>query len=196
MVIGAVMVARIAHADPEPAKEPIPDPAAARAGDSNLESIEQRRGIVFGASIGPSVTIGGGTGTGGDVALKLGHVATPTTVIQLVFGGSAQLHKDLNSTLVANNVTYVLGGVQYWIGPSLWIHLGLGAGTYHCNSCLNAAKQERNTKRAGVSGGFGAGVDLVRFHGVVLGLEVYTVTLLDRDGVVATSGMSLGLAFD
>ena len=176
--------------------EPKPDPAAARAADANLESIEHRRGIVFGAAIGPAVTIGGGTGTGGDLALKLGHVATPKTVLMMTLGGSAQFHRDLNMNLVANNLTYALVGAQYWAGPSLWLALNVGGGTYHCNQCVDDASVPRNTKRAGPGGGVGAGVDLVRFRGVVLDLEVYSVGLITRDGFIMTGGMSLGLAFD
>jgi hypothetical protein len=193
----AIAVARGAHAEPStPPADPPPDPAAARAADANLESIAQRRGIVVGAALGPSVTIGGGTGTGGDLSIKVGHVATPSTVIMMLIGGSAQLHKNLMGDLVANNVTYVHAGFQYWVGPSLWVSLSGGGATYHCNSCLNTAGQTVNTKRAGLSGGFAAGVDLVRVHGVVLGLEVYSVSLLDGTGLVATSGMSLALSFD
>jgi hypothetical protein len=184
------ILAPLAHADPTP------DPAASRAGDANLESIEHRRGIVFGAAIGGSVTIGGGTGTGGDLALKLGHVATPKTVIMMTLGGSAQFHKDLNMNLVANNLTYALVGAQYWVGPALWLNLSVGGGTYHCNQCVDDASIPRNTKRAGPGGGFGAGVDLVRYRGVVLDLEIYSVGVISRDGFVMTSGMSLGLGFD
>ncbi|MBA3458791.1 MAG: hypothetical protein H0T46_02440 [Deltaproteobacteria bacterium] len=185
-----VILASVAHA------EPTPDPAATRAGDANLESIEHRRGIVFGGALGPSVTIGGGTGTGGNLALKLGHVATPKTVLMMILGGSAQFHRDLNMNLVANNLTYALVGVQYWPGPSLWLNLSAGAGTYHCNQCVDEASIPQYTKRAGPGGGVGAGVDLVRFRGVVLGLEVYSVGLITREGFIMTSGMSLGLAFD
>ncbi len=184
--------ARVAHADPDPE----PDPAAARAGDANLESTEHRRGVVFGGALGGSVTIGGGTGTGGDLILKVGHVATPKTVITFLLGGSAQFHKNLMKELVANNLTYALWGAQYWVGPSLWVSLGVGGGTYHCNSCFNDAGQPVNTKRAGATSGLGAGIDLMRFRGVVLGLEIHGITLLSRDGLVMTSGMSLGLAFD
>ena len=193
----AIAALRIAHADPAPAKEPPPDPAAERAANANLESVEHRRGIVFGGAVGASVTIGGGTGTGGDLALKIGHVATPKTVITFMFGGSAQLHKNLMKDLVANATTYALAGAQYWVGPSLWVSLGVGGGNYHCKECQNDAGQiVPLVKRAGVAGGVGAGLDLARWRGVVLGLEIYSVSLLDRDGLVMTSGMSLGLAFD
>ena len=181
------------HRRPPPA-----DPAAERAGFANLESVEHRRGITFGVALGPSVTIGGGTGTGGNLALKLGHVATPRTTFTFTLGGSGQLHRAGEmGKLVANNLTYALAGAQTWAAPSLWLGLGVGAGTYHCNECLDPDTDLRvSTKRAGPSGGVGAGVDLVRFKGVVLGLEVYSIGVITRGGFIMTSGMSLGLSFD
>lgn len=175
-----------------------PDPAAERAGFANLESTEHRRGVTFGGALGPSVTIGGGTGTGGNLALRVGHVATPKTVFVFTLGGSAQLHRGGEmGKLIANNLTYALAGGQYWAAPSLWLGLGLGAGTYHCNECLDQDTELRvTTKRAGPSGGVSGGVDLVRFKGVVLGLEVYSIGVITRDGFITTSGMSLGLSFD
>ncbi len=190
IALAAVAMLQSAHADPEP------DPAAARAADANLESIEHRRGIVFGGALGGSVTIGGGTGTGGDLVLKVGHVATPKTVITFLLGGSAQFHKNVMKELVANNLTYALWGAQYWVGPSLWVSLGVGAGTYHCNSCFNDSGQPVNTKRAGGASGLGAGIDIARFRGVVLDLEVHGISVLTREGVVMTGGLSVGLAFD
>lgn len=189
LAIAPMLGAHVAAADPEP------DPAAARAADANLESTAHRRGVVFGGAIGPSLTFGGGSPAGGELLLRIGHVATPKTVITFVVGGATQLHK-VGDELAANSVGYGLAGAQYWVGPSLWVSLGVGGGNYHCNKCQNDAKQVVDTKRAGPGGGVGAGVDLVRFHGVVLGVEVYSVTLLARGGMVTTSGMSLGLSFD
>lgn len=193
----AVAVSRIAGADPAPPADPKPDPAAARAADANLESIEHRRGIVFGAALGPSVTIGGGTGTGGDLSIKIGHVATPSTVITMVIGGSAQLHKiGSDGELVPNNLTYALVGMQYWAGPSLWIGLGGGGGSYHCNECIDDTGRSRTRKWAGVGTSFGAGVDLIRYRNTVVGTEVYSVGLLTRDGFIATFGLALDSTFD
>lgn len=191
-VIGTL--AGSAYADDPP--PPRPDPAAERVVEANLESIEHRRGIVFGAALGASVTIGGGTGTGGLLNLHLGHVATPRTVITFELNGSAQFHQNPAMELVANNITTVLAGFQYWVGPSLWFRGGLGAGTYHCNQCLNSVGQRPSTKAAGPAGGVSVGVDLVRFHGTVLGFELSSSSLLTRDGVIVTNAMSLGLSFD
>ena len=186
-----LLFATAAHADPAP------DPAAERAGFANLESIEHRQGFTFSAALGGSVTIGGGTGTGGNLALKLGRVATPKTVFTFVLGGSAQFHRSADmKSLIANNLTYALAGAQYWAVPSLWLGIAAGAGTYHCNECVTEEGTRETSKRAGPSGGVGAGVDLVRFKGVVLGLEVYSIGVITRGGFIMTSGMSLGLSFD
>ena len=64
------------------------------------------------------------------------------------------------------------------------------------NQCQNDAKQTVDTRRAGIASGAGIGVDLVRFHGVVLGLELHGMTLLARGGLITTSGIALGLSFD
>ncbi|MBL0218654.1 MAG: hypothetical protein IPQ07_32845 [Myxococcales bacterium] len=189
LAIALTSTAVAAHADPEP------DPAAARAGDANLESTAHRRGLVFGGALGLSLTFGGGTPAGGGLLLRIGQVATPKTVITFTVGGDTQLHK-VGDEVIANSVGYGLAGGQYWVGPSLWVSLGLGVGNYHCNQCQNDAKQTVDTRRAGLASGAGIGVDLVRFHGVVLGLELHGMTLLARGGMITTGGMSLGLSFD
>jgi hypothetical protein len=102
VVVSTAVFAGLAHADDKPVKEPTPDPAAQLAGEeANLESTARRKGFTFGISIGPSVTIGGGTGTGGAVSLKLGQVAGPRTVISFELNGSGQL--------LPNNYTSLLG---------------------------------------------------------------------------------------
>ncbi len=189
IALAIALTSIVAHADPEP------DPAAARAGDANLESTAHRRGLVFGGALGPSLTFGGGSPAGGGLLLRIGHVATPRTVITFTVGGDTQLHK-VGDAVIANSVGYGLAGAQYWVGPSLWVSLGLGAGNYRCNQCQNDAKQTVDTRRAGIASGAGIGVDLVRFHGVVLGLELHGMTLLARGGLITTSGIALGLSFD
>src|SRR5690242_6834484 len=110
--LAVVLLAARAHADPVPAKaepDPEPDSEAERAGDANLEPLDKRQGLVFGISIGPSLTFGADVGTGGAVSLRVGHVATPRLVFQLELNGSAVVHSvedtmnpDKPGRLVAN----------------------------------------------------------------------------------------------
>lgn len=192
--------AQIAHADDKKDEDPPdPEPAADRAANANLESIEHRRGIVFSAALGPSLTFHGNTGTGGTFTVKVGHVATPRAVFTFLIGGGAQPHRvGTDGNLVANNVTYALAGAQYWFTGSVWASAGIGGGSFHCNQCIDKDTMiAKDTKHAGPASGVGAGVDLVRFKGMVLGVEIYSVLLLPKDDrAVLSGGSALSLAFD
>ena len=190
---------QLAHADGKDDDRPDPEPAADRAANANLESVEHRRGVVFSAALGPSLTFHGNTGTGGTLALKVGHVATPRAVFTFLIGGGAQPHRvGTDGDLVANNVTYALAGAQYWLTGSVWVSLGAGGGTFHCNQCIDKTTMiPKDTKHAGIASGAGAGVDLVRFKGMVLGLEIYSILLLPTDDKpVLSSGSAMSIAFD
>lgn len=187
------------------AADPAPEPVAMRAADANLESTEQRRGFTFGLQIGPSLTFGADVGTGGALALRVGQVATPWTVIDLELDGSAVLHTvhdpadpDGKGRLVANANGSLMVGVQHWVFPSLFLRLGVGGGRYRCNECgAPGADGMRATEEyAGVAGGLGVGLDLVRWSNVVLGAEVHTVSLLTVDGVLVNSSLGLTLSVD
>ena len=180
--------------------DPAPDPAAARAGDANLESMEHRSGVTFSAAIGPSFTLGGGpvgTGTGGAAALTLGHVATPSTVILFELFGAAQFHKKgTMGELVANNDTNLLAGVQVWLGPSLWVRALGGVGSFHGNDIPIGSDPSANIRLVGPAAAAAVGVDLARWKGVVLGLELYSINMVNREGLLSANGLSMNLAFD
>ncbi len=200
VTIAAAPVAGVAYADDKADEDrPDPEPAADRAGNANLESVEHRRGVVFSAALGPSLTFHGSTGTGATIALKVGHVATPRATFTFLIGGGAQPHRvGTDGPLVANNVTYALAGAQYWLTGSVWVSLGAGGGTFHCNQCIDPKTMiPVDTKRAGLASGAGAGIDLVRFKGMVLALEIYSVLVLPKhDKPVLSGGSAISIAFD
>jgi len=182
-----------------------PDEEATRAGEANLESTAKRRGFLFGASLGPSVTIGKsiGTGTGGTLALRLGQVATPRTVIAFEINAGAQVRRvgigvdamDKPITEVrTNSVASFLAGAQFWFGPSIWIRINGGFGVTTCQKCSTDGTTD--TRRGGLAGGGGLGVDIVRFKGLVLGVEAYNVTQLTKDGLQTTLISALSLTLD
>lgn len=174
-------------------KESSPDPAAVAAGEANLESQAKRRGLTFGVSFGPSVTIGGGTGTGGAASFKLGQVATPRTVIAFELNGSAQRRKVAMGDIATNTISSFTVGAQYWVGPSLWIRGLGGIGFHHCDRC-DSDLSDRD--RVGLAGSAGLGIDLARARGVVLGLEGYGVSQLNRDGLLTTLVFALSLSVE
>lgn len=197
IAFAAIAMSHTAAADPEP--------VATRAGDANLESTEQRRGFTFGVQVGPSLTFGADVGTGGAIGLRVGQVATPWTVIDLEANASAVLHAVPDPAdpggkdrLVANSNASLLVGVQHWLNPSLFIRLGVGGGRYRCNECgAPGADGMRSTEKyAGLAGGLGVGLDLVRWSSVVLGAEVHTVSLITLDGMLVSSSLGLTLSVD
>ena len=181
-----------------------PDPEATRAGEANLESLAKRRGFTYGASLGPSVTIGKdtGTGTGATLSLRLGQVATPSMVISFELNASGQLRRVVTgedammkpiTELRTNSVGSFLAGVQYWFGPSIWIRISGGFGVTTCQKCKDLTT---DTRRGTLAGGGGLGVDIVRWRGTVLGVEAYNVSQIGNGGLQTTLVSAVSLSFD
>lgn len=189
----------------QPAPPPAPsardaDPAAQRAAEANLETLEKRRGFTGGVSIGPSITLGQGTGNGGSLSLRLGRVATPDTVITFQLDASAQLHRtgtgEMASTYTNSVASFLVGG-QFWIGPSLWVRAAGGFGVYTCTKlCGNGALPGDTDRRPGLAGAVGVGVDVARFKGLVLAVELSSINQLNRNGMLSTNAFALALSFD
>ncbi|MGE3458197.1 MAG: hypothetical protein AB7O24_23990 [Kofleriaceae bacterium] len=183
------------------------DPAAARAGDANLASLEKRRGVTFSLAVGPSFTVvrrsmpsaaepKRNLENGGALSLKLGHVATPRTMITFELRGSTHFHRVDMSTLERNTTSMLLAGAQYWAAPSLWLGFGIGAGLYQGHSVEVRPDVLGDITLPGPAAGVGIGVDLVRWRGAVIAIDAYSSLVIHRKGVLSTNGVSLGLAFD
>jgi hypothetical protein len=193
--VALVAIAGTASADTAArVAEPPPDPAAMRAGEANLEPITHRKGFTVAMSIAPELTIGNGdvgSNTGGIVVLRLGQVASPSSVVYLELAGAGQLHK-VGDRLEQNTHTGLFVGAQYWAG-SLWVRGGLGLGVYRGNDVPMAG---HNIRHVGPGSSVSVGVDLVRMKSVVLDFEVFAVGMLYRHGIISTNGLGLGLSFD
>ena len=208
MKLAAIVLATIAllpsAALADDDNDPAPDPEATRAGEANLESLAKRRGFTFGASLGPSVTIGKntGTGTGGTLSLRLGQIATPRTVISFELNASGQLRRvatgmdamgNLTTELRTNSVGSFLAGMQYWFGPSIWIRISGGFGVTTCQKCKDLTT---DTRVGTLAGGGGLGVDIVRWRGTVLAVEAYNVSQIGNGGLQTTLVSAVSLSFD
>ena len=208
-VAALVAASSIAHADAprpgSPAASP-PDPAVQEAGDANLESTANRRGLTFATTLGGGLMLGFGikdsVGRGGSLSLRLGHVATPRTVITFEVGATAALHRPAKTVeqpdngIVPNTDVNLLAGAQYYVNPSLWLRFAGGAGLYQGRKVVVSSVAVADVTLIGPAVLGGLGVDLVRFKWAVLGIEFGASAMINGDGVLIASGACLGVAFD
>ena len=185
-----------------------PEPTVVQAGEANLESTAQRKGLVFTVAAGGGVTLGFGvndsTGTGGAAVLRLAHVATPRSLVILEIAGSGLLHQvkmgDETTTYV-NQVTNFLVGVQGYANQALWFRLAGGLGRYKGDEVLLESKpgtpQRRGDIRlAGPAISFGAGVEFIRLNRVRIGAELMATGMINREGLLSSGGFMVGLSID
>jgi hypothetical protein len=179
-----------------------PDPAADRAGDANLESKEHRSGLTFAGSLGGSVTLGFGikdsVGRGGSLSLRLGHVATPRTLITFEVAFDAVLHQPpgMNSSIETNSNTDLVAGAQYYVNPSFWIRGGGGVGIYQGRQVALSNGQRGNLQLIGPAALGGFGIDFVRVKYVVFGFEGKVSAMASNQGVLMALALGLGLSID
>jgi hypothetical protein len=173
------------------AAEPAVDPNAQASGsEANLESIAPRDGMTYAGSIGGGMIISQGKSAAvPTLDLRLGHVATPTTIITLELVGGTYAHKlAMTGGTLIDTQTSLLVGAQVYIAPSVWVRGGVGLGSHNTDDGTGLAPH------GGLSGIFGAGVDLVRWHYWVLGLEGFVNGTFAKGGYTSLGGMGFGLA--
>jgi hypothetical protein len=214
-VVAGVAAATLAHAEPKPpsatpAAAPAaagpaveePDPAVEDAADANLESTANRRGLTFAASVGGGLTVGfgidGSTGRGGSFDLRLGHVATPRTLITFEVGASIALHGVKNmmmSAIYTNTDTNLLAGAQYYVNQSLWLRFAGGIGGYQASHVRLSDGSLGDVQQVGPAVLGGIGLDVARFKWAVFGVEIGTSAMIHK-GVLIASDLRVGVAFD
>ncbi len=199
LAVALVLIARVAAADPakdsKKVPDPPPDPLAQNAADeANLESIAPREGFTMSFAFGGAMMLGGdgGVGTGGMVTARIGHVATPNTIITFELTGGSTLHSvgmTPNKETLRNDDGNVMWGAQYYAAPSLWLRGAGGLGVY-------TRRDPGVTKTyPGPAGGIGVGVDLFRRRYLVLGLEAFTIGKIARDGMHTSSAFCIGISY-
>jgi hypothetical protein len=183
--ITLLALARIAHADPAP--DPLAEDSAREA---NLESNAPREGMTFSAAVGGSLFLGSGLGKGGALSLRIGHVMTPSAILTFELVGGSYFHKvAMNADALRNDEANILAGAQYYTNPSLWIRGAAGYGGY-------TVREPMSTKTfSGISGAVGIGLDIARRRYLVLGIEAFGIASINRNGLLAMSGLCLGLSY-
>ena len=171
-----------------------PDPLAqSKADEANLESNAPRQGLAFSAALGGGLLVAkGSVGQMPILSLRLGHVMTPDALLTIEITGGALQHKQATMTgpTLLDSTGSFLVGAQYYTNTSVWIR---GAGGVNVHTIDNGTLG--HTSVPGAAGAFGAGVDLVRRHFLVLGLEVLGIAAIDRNGLLVTGGLSVGVSY-
>jgi hypothetical protein len=188
LVVAAL--ASVAHADDKA------DPKAEAAGDeANLESNAPRAGMTFSVALGAGVTMGDGVGRGPALSFRVGHVATPSTVLTLELTGGSLFHQETapmgNGPLLHNDFIGLMAGGLYYVSGSFWIRGAGGLATYTIDSGDTA-----NKAHLGISGVGGLGLDFVRWHYLVLGVETFSqLAIVGTRGLMLNTGLCLGLTY-
>lgn len=184
-VIALVAMAGVAHADPDV------DPNAQVSGsEANLESNAPREGMTYAGAIGGGMIISQGkTAPVPTLDLRLGHVATATTIVTIELVGGTYAHKDsvMGTTHIDTQTSFLIGA-QVYIAPSVWVRGGGGVGSHNTDDGSGL------TPHGGLTGIGGAGVDLVRWHYVVLGLEGFYTGTFAKGGYTSLGGIGLSLS--
>ncbi len=177
-----------------------PDPAAVAAADANLESTARHQGLSFTAALGGGLTLGIGiddsVGRGGAGSFRLGIAATPKTVITLELAVVALFHavKTTGETTTRTNKdTNFMLGAQYFVNAALWVRGAVGLGVYRAEAVGASADDVRLIGPAGV---FGVGLDFVRWRRAAIGLELMSIGMLNREGLLSSNGFMLNLSID
>jgi hypothetical protein len=179
-----LLAAGVAHADPDPH-------AVESASEANLETKAPRAGTTFAAAIGGGLIISNGqTARVPTLSLRLGHVATASTVVFAELVGGTYAHKAavMSDTRIDSQVSFLIGA-QVYIAPSVWLRGGGGVGTHNVDDGTGI------TPHGGLPGVGGAGVDLVRWKYLVLGVEGFYTGTFAKGGYTSLGGLSLGLSY-
>lgn len=179
------------------------DPAVAQAADANLESTANRRGMTVAVAFGGGQIAGFGiddsVGRGGSFSLRIGHVATPNTIVGLELAVSGVLHRATEtSDAQPNTNTSILIGAQRYINPSLWLRFGLGAAVYDARdvSIKDMPGVYTNRTTWGPSALVGLGLEFWRYRWMVFDVEGAAVVTATAGGVLVATTAGLGISFD
>jgi hypothetical protein len=175
----------IAHADDAPDAN-----AEHTAREANLESNAPRQGTTFSAAIGGGLIVNAGTSDPMTaVSLRLGHVATAADVITLEVTAGTYFRKLGTDTLTDSSTSFLLGDQHYFL-PALWLRAAGGLNVHTLNTGPMGT-----TTHLGPSGAFGLGVDLLRRHLFVIGLESFSIVSIEPGGLVFTSVLGIDASY-
>jgi len=193
VLVAIVALARIAAADPKP------DRAVQEAGDANLESESHRKGITLQAAVGGGLILGFGVdgvvGNGGSLGIRLGRVATEKSLVTLEANVVVPRHAvkaTMGSETYIDADTSLLIGGQFYVNPALYLRVAGGLGAYHGEHKQDGAVVQ-DIDLVGPAGAVGAGVEIIRFVRWAAGLEIFTTGMINRQGLISSSGFLISV---
>jgi hypothetical protein len=178
---------------PEPPPPPSPpDPLVSTAQNANLESTSRHQGINFTAAGGGGFTVGFGigdsVGRGPGVSFRLAYAANEHFAWTAEIASVALLHQaagtSANGDILRDQDTNLLLGLQVYANRSLWVRIAGGIGDY---------RPAKGGNLGGPAGAFGGGLDVLRFRRASIGLEMMSIGLINRDGLLTSTVFMLAL---
>jgi hypothetical protein len=160
-----------------------------QANEANLESQAPRQGVTITVALGGGLLLGDGASDEiTALTLRLGHVATAHDIIDLELTSGTYLRALANEKLTDSSTTLSVGD-QHYVAPAFWVRI---AGGLNVHTMDNGPMG--TTTHLGPAGALGFGVDLVREHFFVLGLEWFTIGSLESGGLIFTGVLGLDLS--
>jgi hypothetical protein len=178
---------------PEPPPPPSPpDPIVEDARNSNLESTSRHQGFSLTLAGGGGFTVGFGidnsVGRGPSGSLRFAHMAGERFAFTAELATVTLLHQAAgtsdNGEILQDQDTNLLVGLQFHANRTLWVRIAGGIGDY---------RPAKGGNLAGPSGLFGGGLDVYRFRRAAIGLEMMSIGLITRDGLLTSTAFMLAL---
>jgi hypothetical protein len=189
----------IPPAPPPPPSQP--DPVVAASAQHGIESTSRHQGLSATLAIGGGLTVGVGidssVGRGPAGSLRIAHMAGERWAFTAEIANTTLLHRvkgtDSSSGDLRTDVgTNLLFGAQLYVNRVLWLRGGVGLGSFSIDE-----PDSMDTRiLAGPSGVVGGGLDLVRFRRAAIGVEMMSIGMLNRDGLLTTTSFMVDLSVE
>jgi hypothetical protein len=181
-----------------------PDRSVRDSGDANLESDDrhQNKNVTLGLGGGMSVGMGidDANGQGGSISLRLAQMATRRMAFTIEATSVILRHRVETTTgmsEVNENVdSNVMLGAQFYINRSLWLRTSAGIGVFVAKGIAGDGGVKRDVTLKGPAGLIGAGLDLIRLRRVSFGIEMMTIGMVNREGLLSTGGFLVNLCVE
>jgi len=128
-----------------------------------------------------------------ELVICCGSKEPPTIPNVITTDGGSLLHQQMtSSTILHNDDISLMAGALLYVNRSLWVRAAGGVTTYTEDNTVTALR----AVHGGVGGLVGIGVDLVRWHYLVLGLETFDqLSIVSKKGLLLNNGLCLGLTY-